>query len=315
MHNIEIYIPSLKENLYFKAITTSQQKDIYKNLLNNNNTPAFILCINDIIKHNIEKKHKDIINNLTVLDKLLILLKLRYVSMGWCIELEVTQESKAIKYDYDIINVYENLSKQADAIQPLIINLNSLYIKCFIPQLINETALYKITTEKTPLYINDISLYFINCIIINNVNVQYSSLTLEEKKEIYSNLPASITRDIEVYVLELLEKFNTICLYSILDIKLYFNIIGSSYTDYIKFIIERDLYNIYQEIYILTKHANVSADYVEKMTSVERDIYLSMLKQEKKIMEETASIPDMDTPISINKELDEIDVFKQTMGG
>jgi len=83
-----IWIPSLKKDVMFREINTAQQKRLAKAIIDSPvyNT-EFIFTLRQIIKENcVDKINTD---DLTLFDKLMIALKMRNVSIGDIIEIEI----------------------------------------------------------------------------------------------------------------------------------------------------------------------------------------------------------------------------------
>ena len=88
----EVWIPSLKRNVMFREINTSQQKRLIKSIIDSPvfNT-EFIFTLKTIIEENCTEKGLDV-NSLTIIDKFFIALKMRLVSMGDTVEMEFPGE-------------------------------------------------------------------------------------------------------------------------------------------------------------------------------------------------------------------------------
>ena len=137
-------------------------------------------------------------------------------------------------------------------------------------------------------------------------------------QQFVNNLPANIITKINSYIERILSNFNEIIIYNIINKKINFTLLGELFTDYCKFIVKDNLHSIYQEIYILNKHINMSSEYVEKLTPIEREIYIASLRKENKISTENIPTSPQAVPIPQNNQypsLDSIDTFKHTMGG
>ena len=85
-YSIVIKIPSLNEDWNFKSITTLQQKEICKSLLLDNNT-LLLNTLNKVLNQCLDPINS--INSLTLTDKIVILLNLRWESIGDTIEILV----------------------------------------------------------------------------------------------------------------------------------------------------------------------------------------------------------------------------------
>ena len=97
-YSVSIKIPSRDEEWEFKPINTLQQKELCKVMLLNNEL-LFINTINKIIIQCLDPKHNFV--NLTLVDKFIILVKLRWESVGDSIDIEIEKGNNQFK-DPDI---------------------------------------------------------------------------------------------------------------------------------------------------------------------------------------------------------------------
>jgi hypothetical protein len=310
MFNTVVYIPSQEKQWRVKPYSTSHQKEVCKALYEENEE-LFINITNEILEECIHPSHN--YKELTVIDKLFILLKLRCVAVGPTADFETEKDNKKYNINYDFYNIYTSLYKISVNIKPLKITLNNFEIQCYIPNINQEYILYNILKEDNVTY-KDILYSFINYIKINNQYFYIRDLTRDIQLQLIDNLPLNIVKDIELYIADIISQFNNLIIYRLPDTEVSFSFLGSTYTDYCKFIIRDNLQSIYQEIYILNKHIGLSSDYIEKLTPIEREIYISSLRKENK--SSTEDIPQSSSPvIPQNNSIDNFDEFKQTMGG
>lgn len=313
MHSIIVPIFSLNEEWSFKPITTLQQKNICKVLLESaDNNNIIKRCIDSIISECLQEQHKHLFNTITLLDKLIILLKLRCSSIGWEIELESIKDGRTIKHNYSFLTILEEAAKVSLKIKPLVIEGKNIYITCNIPSIQDENILNNFITES--LTEENILCLFIRNIKIQENNINLMSLSYKERNTLLESLPTLFIQKIQQYTYETIEQLNTINLYTIFDTKINFNIFGKTYADYIKFLFQEDLFNLYQETYILTKHINMSANYVDNLTALEREVYISLLKQENQSQQQDATV-DENTVNVPNNSIDSLDLYKQEKGG
>jgi hypothetical protein len=141
-----IWLPSLNKEVMFRELNTSQQKRLIKSVIDSPiyNT-EFIFTINQIIKENCIEKVD--IDELTILDKLIICLKMRAVSVNDTFEISFkTKGNKQIKRGISVNKMYED-AKAAfpiDKLQPHLIKDGKYEILCGVPTLKTE---YKLERE------------------------------------------------------------------------------------------------------------------------------------------------------------------------
>ena len=310
MYNTIVYIPSLKEKWRVRPYNTFHQKEICKALYEEDDD-LFVNIINDILIDCIHPKHN--FYQLTLIDKLLLLLKIRCAAAGAIMEFESELEDKK-KYNinYNFYDIYVNLHKIIESIEPLKIVSDSFEIQCYLPNvnqeiIINNKIKNNITHE-------DILYYFISFIKINNHTFIMDKLTELERLQLLNMLPASIIKNIQIYIDNIITKLNELVIYNLFDKKISLSVVGNLYTDYCKFIVKDNLHSIYQEIYILNKHINLSSEYVEQLLPIERNIYIASLRKENKSSNEEA-LPSGVAAIPQEDLMSGLDEFREEMGG
>lgn len=307
MYNTIVYIPSLKQKWRVRPYNTFHQKEICKSLYEEDDV-LFINIINDILIECIHPDHN--IKQLTIIDKLLLLLKIRCAAAGAEMEFESeTEDKKKYNINYNFYDIYANLHEITKKIEPLKIISDSFEIQCYLPNISQEINLNN--KIKDGVTYEDILYYFINFIKINNHTFIMRELTELEQQQLVNILPVSIIKDIQLYVDNVITKFNELIIYNLFNKKISFSFLGTLYTDYCKFIVKDNLHSIYQEIYILNKHINLSSDYVEKLLPIEREIYIASLRRENKSSIEESSPT---TPTTI-PQINSLDEFQHEMGG
>lgn len=140
-------VPSLKRDVPFSEINTSQQKRLVKSVLDSPvyNT-EFIYTLREILKENCQDPQVDI-DSLTIIDKFILALSLRIKSIGNDIETEIQIEGENVNVTLDGSKI---LQLALDTVQ----NLNSetiqdqyYVIECSVPTISTE---YKLEKELRP---------------------------------------------------------------------------------------------------------------------------------------------------------------------
>lgn len=303
-YSIIVKIPSLKEDWGFKSITTYQQKEICKTFLLNNNN-ILLKTLDKVIQQCIDPQH--CYQKLTITDKIVILLKLRWESIGDSIEILVEKEDKKYNTQYSLIEIAEKFYNVCTNIRPLYIDETSFKIVCDIPNIDLETSFIEAISNEDATY-NSIMHFFIKSITINGDTL---SLAREDIQQILENIPATLHQKILLYVKDIITSINGIKIYSYFNEEIYFNY-NFIYVDFLKFFLKEDLYGIYQDIYLLSKTANFSSDYIENISPLERQLYLSFITQERQQLSKSTSASH-DIPIETG--IDSFDSFMNQMGG
>lgn len=307
-YSIVIKIPSLNEDWNFKSITTLQQKEICKSLLLDNNT-ILLNTLNKVLNQCLDPINS--INSLTLTDKIVILLKLRWESIGDTIEILVEKEGKKYNSIFNLAETTEKFTKIYSSIKPHTIEEKKFKIVCNVPGINKEIDFITQISEENVSY-NDILPYFINFISIDN---QQFILTQKELHTILTYLPVNLYEQIISYVKETINTMHSVLIYSYFEEEIFFNY-SRVYIDFIKFFLKEDLYSIYQDIYLLNKVASFNSDYIENMSPLERQLYITFIMQER---QQTTTGPSTNNPssnsIPNNASVDTFDSFMNEMGG
>lgn len=139
----EVYIPSLKKSVYFKEMTTAQQKRIIKSIIDSPiYNSEFIKATFNIISENCADTNVNI-NDFTIIDKLIILLKMRSVSLGN--EITVEFQSKLLKdkvsSKINIDDIYDECVKSLKHIKDKKIEIDGISVICGLPNILTEFKL------------------------------------------------------------------------------------------------------------------------------------------------------------------------------
>jgi hypothetical protein len=137
---------------------------------------------------------------------------------------------------------------------------------------------------------------FINSVSISNkLNLEFTELSAQEKREAYNSLPLKIAIIIKKRADNIISYFNNIdlltCIPELLgEINLFFNYNKSNLTALIKLIYGEDLKVIYENQFLLAKYGNVSVEYLENCTLGEYNIFVSILNKDVNSKKDTSSL-------------------------
>jgi len=149
----EVWVPSLNKNVMFREINTNQQKRLIKSIIDSPvyNT-EFIFTLRKIIQENCVDTSIDI-DQLTIIDKMLIAMKMRSVSVSDTLELQISvgknnkdDKEKTIKRGISLEKLIGDIKKLVNLpeIKTFTDDRGIYTIKCGIPTISTE---YKLEEE------------------------------------------------------------------------------------------------------------------------------------------------------------------------
>jgi hypothetical protein len=139
----DVWVPSLNKDVPFREITTGQQKTIVKTIVDSPTMNSnFITVTNNIIKNNCADP-EIAVDNLTIIDKLFILMKMRAVCIDKNLEIE---KGKSI---IDLDGVIESAKKNINIPNPMSISNDVYKIYIGIPTIKNEKLIEEDLHDRT----------------------------------------------------------------------------------------------------------------------------------------------------------------------
>ena len=138
-------VPSLKKEVPFNEINTSQQKRLVKSVIDSPiyNT-EFIYTFREILKENCQDSTVDI-DQLTILDKLILAMGLRIKSIGSNVDIEIeTKEGRKVNVSLDIPKILSLAYETIKEVPPQTFEDQYFIIECNLPTIGTE---YKIEKE------------------------------------------------------------------------------------------------------------------------------------------------------------------------
>ena len=242
----------------------------------------------DISKACIHPEDLSVLNELNVLDCLQLLIVLRCISCGNELKLivypDATNEETKININLflDVIsdNWFENIKNKLEK------NKESLLIK-------NDDFLLKITTplnKNQPFidfssedYNESLNNFIKNCIEyiqVKNNKFLIKDCSTEEINLFIKKLPINFFNKIKKAVLEINQEINSCDFYQMPNfIKESIHFLNDSIPEILKLIYSEKMSNVLKEHYILSKK-NMQNSYIEKISPVERQMFLSFIEEE-----------------------------------
>lgn len=269
----KLYLPVLNKEIRYNNITNKYYFEILKFITNNDDNGLneyFEWLLNELILE------KHLYNSLSNIEKFLIFLDVRSLSLGDTLHLNTNLSSKI---DVRIAFIKSNLInklKEHELISSK--DYNGYNVDLSIPK--------SFVIED----IDNIYSQVINKISMDNEVIIFSDLTKFEKESIISSLPAEVSLDILNYinyVADLTKNINIISGNPNIGLEsFHLNVFDKSLFYMLKTIFKDDLLNFYELQYFLISKMNVTYSHFMSMTPNECKIYLNFYNKEMKKQEE-----------------------------
>lgn len=230
----EVWVPSLKRNVMFREINTNQQKRLIKAIIDSPiyNT-QFIFALRKVIQENCVDKTINV-DDLTIIDKLIIAMKMRSVSISDVVELKVPLKDgkstqRAISLEKILGELKNTVSIPDDA--TFTDDKNIYEVKCGLPTISTE---YKLEDELRrnieekevksyeelrknigDVFMGEVAKY-IRSISINNgediTKIDLSSINFKDRMTLIGRLPEKVTKKVVEYIDTTKKEINKITL-------------------------------------------------------------------------------------------------------
>lgn len=267
------FLPSVNKSVGIKELKFSDYKQLVK-LIHNDNNVHIDSAFNRLIDNLVIDKYEE----LTFLDKLILLLTIRSVCIFPTLELSLSdpKTQQLHNFVYEISSIIDSISdpKLFNKLNNTVIEYGNIQITYGIPE-----NLYYSDEEAA-------TLATIKHIIINNENVT------PFKSKIIQSLPAIILKDAKKHVKLIEDNINKLSLLSIRtntsDVQaIEFNpsIISDTTLEFLKLLFKKELTSLYELEYFLTSKLSIPYNVVANCTLAELNIYIGFYNEEKKEQE------------------------------
>ncbi len=233
----EVFIPSLNKSILFREINTSQQKRLIKSIIDSPvfNT-EFIFTLRQIIKENCVDEKLDI-DQLTILDKFIISLIMRSVSVGNSYEVELECSNDKCKSHYKQKIDLKDLAEKAKSIKlvskTITDDSGKFSCNCSIPTIGTEYKLEKEvrdTVDNTEIknvdearkmigdvFIGEVVKYINTLIVISpdkTIQFDLNSVSMMNRITLIEQLPEKFIKKIIEYINEVNKEIDKISIVS-----------------------------------------------------------------------------------------------------
>jgi len=207
-NTFSVFIPSLKREVKFKPLTTKQQQSFYGCIADTVpfNT-RFIIATFNAIKENCTEP--DVINQLNVIDRVVILLAFRKSTLG--------SDLLVIKDEVQYESTFESSLVAATTLtlpENKTITVKNVEVELHVPFIIDQYNIEKLLRENVNLNEVDSSTVLQQavlsetCKIINNIKIinddktvdaMYSQLSYVDRLRLIENLPAEVMLEVQSF--------------------------------------------------------------------------------------------------------------------
>ena len=263
------------QQIFYKELKVYQHKQILKCFVGNKiNSDILIENLYNIIIENTSLTKKEI-QELNYFDLFLLILYIRYTSIGDLIFAEITTDKK-IKLQISInkiIDEFKNFNIN-ELLQPT--TFKNIQINYTIPTI---DSFIQLQNKKAQ---SNFYLYFLKNIKINNLSFCIKDLTPSDLEIVFNNLPAKVTSQIIKQVTTIVTKLNSFSVLKFLpglDQTVYFNLNIENFCMLIRLIFGGDLLSLYENIFALCKYGNLTPEYIEQCTPGEYLFFVKKLEE------------------------------------
>jgi len=262
----------LHNSIYIKELKVKHFKILLKTLLSDEPDYSEVLTNLTNILTEVTTYTANEIHNLSIIDFLLIILHLRSISIGNGIQLELLNE-KNISITLNIDRVIQTLLDTfkytyTQTFDNIIIEYQFISAQDFLPLKQNTNELLSLKKYIKKITIND------------NNTIIVSKLNNETFLKIINSLPASNSFKILKYVKSMIQQLEqTNLLQHIIerDLSLFLN--QETFIFILQLLFSKNLLPLYENIFALSKFANMPPSYIEECTPGEYTVFVKLLEQ------------------------------------
>jgi hypothetical protein len=268
-------VPHFKTPVYCSEINLKQYKIILKSLLTDKLTDEFVVNINNLLQE-VTSLSLSELNKINFVEYLILLIYLRIKNTGSIIKLIITDNDKKMRVSADLKNTITNLSSA--------LHLVDKNIKF-------DELMFTIGLPTFNTFINKSDYPFIKAVQFKE-NIFTSS---DDIKAVVNSLTYNNFKTLETVFNQYKDVINGINFYTSKIEK--YNIPFVPTTDNVLFLLKLiyndDLLSLYNDIFYLSKNANLSTTYLENCTPGEFKLYIKTLEQSQQPIETSEQDQDL----------------------
>jgi hypothetical protein len=288
-YNYSLDLPHTKIKIHHRELNTQEQIALAKANLTIDNAKESLIDYHNFVLDllcNCVKNHCDL-KNITIIEYVLFLVKLRILSIGNSIEFILKDSNTKTKIQLDLKSYLMNLYKASNFYETddnNIITENDITIKINWPTLNSVSVFNEFLINEKNIYesINDSIQEFIEYIKINDKKIQFNSFDSKQKSNLLDSLPMHLKLKTQNKIFEALKELITSEIFNVSTFKEQrFNIYNLSFIEHIKMFFSYDVKSIYSEIHFLA-NSNINPEFTMSLSPAERKVYISLIQEQRK---------------------------------
>jgi len=258
----------------YQELNLKQYRNLLKCLLGDEIVPEhIILNTNKLL---LEITDLQNLNELSYIEYILLLIQIRLISIGDVVFLNLIEDEKQYKAELSLSRVVENVSNNLPSQLFELHNFNDWKIKIKLPSVYELLQINKKDT-----FIDS----FIDTIITEKLSIDFKHISLNDKNKVLEHIPVKIVTNLNKTIQEVLKQVELINILEPITkqfttekrLPLIPNIDILAFI--IKLIYNTNLEGLYESIFVLSKAANISAEYLDTCSPGEFYLYIKKLEE------------------------------------
>jgi hypothetical protein len=268
----------LQRKIEFKELSLNQYRQLLKCFVGDEIDFNFIYRnFNDIL-HDLTGLSIKEIKQLSFVDYTLLLFNIRQISIGDVISLYVfDNENRQTKIEINLQNIINEIRNEQ--IKNLLVaeNTNVGTISYRLPSI--DEILYLEKNQNTSIY-----TFFLHKIKLSNIEINLENYSFEEREKIVQKLPVKVITYLTKRTHNIVKSFNSINLFKTINNQTFDKILPFTFNTEIlgfvyKIIYNTSIENIYDLMFVLTKAANFSCNFLDDCSPGEFYLFVKKLEQ------------------------------------
>lgn len=263
------------QKVTYKELKIAQHKQILKCFVGEKIAPDILIDnLNSVILENTFLSEKDI-NELSYIDYFLLVLYMRYTSIGDLIfaEINTGQKTKLEISISKVIDTFNEFIKQ-EIYQPT--SYKNLEVYYTAPTIKSLCKLQDKATQK------NFYIYFLKTLKVNNQTFDIIDLPDTDIEIVLNSLPVKATTQIIKQATDIASKLNAFNILNYLpgvEQKICLNLNIENFCMLVRLLFGGDLLGLYENIFALCKYGNFSPEYIEQCTPGEYLFFTKKLEE------------------------------------
>lgn len=277
---------------YFRALTTKEQIDILKSILNGDESVS-LNCIYEILNSCCLEKSADVsFFDLNFIQIFILLINIRLVSIGPFTEVSLQDNETLKKYSdhIDFSLVEENLIKTLKVIStsgcPIRFKLKEdVFAEFSIPKILVED-LSDIDSGDYRVMEN-ILIKSLDCIQVGETKKTVGEMSKQEILGIYEYLDIKSLKRLETHIMGIEDRFKKIAVFTIKNpyrddgnVTQQLTLNDTFYMEFFKLLFDGDLYSLQEILYRMISKNHFNFSDLMSMVPADRDLYVKFFERE-----------------------------------